>query len=255
MFPSSLPPLDCHAHIAPDVTTAQLSGLNGALVFAVTRTPAEALAASRRADATLLWGFGAHPALPGALAALDPQLLESAVDTHVLIGEIGLDRRGPTAAQQDALEAVLGACQGRPVLLSLHSTGRTRQVLDALRQQPHPGAILHWFNGSAEQIAEGVELGCYFSVNNAMDDTRLALIPRRRMLPETDFPASRKATQADRPGDIRALERRLSTRDGSPQSTIRAAWYRNLDCLVTSAGVRSRLPGRFQEVLDAAAGT
>jgi len=37
-----LPPLDCHAHIAPDVTASQLDGLGSALIFAVTRSLDEA---------------------------------------------------------------------------------------------------------------------------------------------------------------------------------------------------------------------
>ncbi len=62
MSPSpSLPRLDCHAHIAPDVTPAQVAALGGAIVFAVTRSPAEAAAAARRRDDTIIWGYGAHP--------------------------------------------------------------------------------------------------------------------------------------------------------------------------------------------------
>ncbi len=195
MSPSDLPPLDCHAHIAPDVTRPQVAGLKGALVFAMTRSPAEARAAARRSDPTLAWGFGAHPGLPAAIGGLDESALRAAVESHVVMGEIGLDRRGPAGPQRDALEAILGACQGQPVLLSLHSTGRTRQLLDVLREQPHPGAVLHWFNGSTAEISEAVDLGCYFSVNNAMSDERLAQIPPDRMLPETDFPASRVTVQ------------------------------------------------------------
>ncbi len=59
------------------------------------------------------------------------------------MGEIGLDRRGAAEPQRDALRAILHPCQGQPVLLSLHSTGRTRQLLDVLRENPHPGAVLH----------------------------------------------------------------------------------------------------------------
>ncbi len=174
---SELPPLDCHAHIAPDVTRPQIAGLKGALVFAMTRTPGEARAAARRADATLAWGFGAHPGLPDAINRLDDAALHAAVDAHVVMGEIGLDRRGPDGPQRDALEAILGACHGQPVLLSLHSTGRTGQLLDVLREKPHPGAVLHWFNGTPNEISEAIALGCYFSVNNAMSDDRLAQIP------------------------------------------------------------------------------
>lgn len=128
------------------------------------------------------------------------------------------------------------------MLLSLHSTGRTRQLLDLLREKPHPGAVLHWFNGSPDEISSAVALGCYFSVNNAMSDERLAQIPPDRMLPETDFPASRKTTLATRPGDTRALEQRLAQRDGIPRSAVRHGFYRSLARLAAAAQVRSRMP-------------
>lgn len=252
MSPSELPPLDCHAHIAPDVTRPQVAGLDGALVFAMTRTSGEARAAARRSDATLAWGFGAHPGLPDAISRLDEAALRAAVEAHVVMGEIGLDRRGPAGPQRDALEAILDACKGQPVLLSLHSTGRTRQLLDVLREKPHPGAVLHWFNGSPDEISEAVALGCYFSVNNAMSDERLAQIPPDRMLPETDFPSSRKTTLASKPGDTRALEQRLAQRDGIPRSAVRQGFYRSLAGLAAAARVRSRLPRGFQEALHTA---
>lgn len=251
MSPSDLPPLDCHAHIAPDVTRPQVAGLNGALVFAMTRTSGEARAAARRSDPTLAWGFGAHPGLPDAISKLDEASLRAAVQAHVVMGEIGLDRRGPAGPQRDALEAILDACCGQPVLLSLHSTGRTRQLLDVLRGKPHPGAVLHWFNGSPDEITEAVALGCYFSVNNAMSDERLAQIPLDRMLPETDFPASRKTTLASKPGDIGALEQRLAQRDGVPRLAVREGFYRSLAGLAAAARVRSRLPMGFQDALHA----
>ncbi len=107
------------------------------------------------------------------------------------------------------------------MLLSLHSTGRTGQLLDILRENPHPGAVLHWFNGTPNEISEAIALGCYFSVNNAMSDDRLTQIPTDKMLPETDFPASRKITLASKPGDTRALEQRLAHRDGIPETVVR----------------------------------
>lgn len=252
MSPSDLPLLDCHAHIAPDVTGPQIAGLNGALVFAMTRTPGEARAAARRSDPTLAWGFGAHPGLPDAISRVNETVLREAVQAHAVMGEVGLDRRGPSGPQREALEALLDACQGQPVVLSLHSTGRTRQLLDVLRQHPHPGAVLHWFNGTPDEISEAIALGCYFSVNNAMTDDRLAQIPADRMLPETDFPASRKTTLAAKPGDTRALERRLAERDGMPETAVRQGFYLTLASLLATSGARSRMPPNFQNALNAA---
>ncbi|MFD0687993.1 hypothetical protein [Actinomadura fibrosa] len=67
---SDLPPLDCHAHIAPEVTDPQVNALDGAMIFAMTRSPAEAAVAELRSDATIAWGYGAHPGLPAALASI-----------------------------------------------------------------------------------------------------------------------------------------------------------------------------------------
>lgn len=159
-YPSDAP-LDCHAHIATDAIHSQVAGLRGALVFAVSRTPQEARVASRRADPPDL-GLRTHPGLPGALAAISPQPLARAVAGHAVIGEVGLDRRGPAGPRRAALEAVLDACEAQPVLISSHSTERTRQLLAMLRQRPHPGAILHWCNGTPNEITEAAEFGCYF---------------------------------------------------------------------------------------------
>lgn len=223
-------------------------------MFAMTRTPHEARAASQRADATLAWGFGAHPGLPDALAAVTPQALAIAISHHAVIGEVGLDHRGPAGPQRHALEAVLDACDGNPLLISLHSTGRTRQLLDVLRQRPHPGTILHWFNGSPDEIAEAAELGCFFSVNQAMSDERLASVPEGRTLPETDFPSARGATQATRPGDTTALEKRLAASNGVTTTSVRLEWYRNLARLADHAGALPRLSAGFRDALATASG-
>lgn len=253
MSQSELPPLDCHAHIAPDVTVPQVAGLAGALVFAMTRTPTEAAAAARRHDNTIVWGFGIHPGVPAALTAAAGLPLATLLDDFVLVGEVGLDRRGPAAPQTHVLESVLDACKDRPVLLSLHSTGRTRELLAVLRQQPHPGALLHWFNGTLDEIAQAVELGCYFSVNNAMSDERLAAIPAGRTLPETDFPSSRRTVLASRPGHLTALEHRIGLRDGMPEADVRRRWWQNLGRVADAAQATPRLPAAWRDALTRAA--
>ena len=50
-----LPALDCHAHIAPDLTTQQPSSLGQAHAFAMTRSLAEATAVAQRDDKSLTW--------------------------------------------------------------------------------------------------------------------------------------------------------------------------------------------------------
>jgi TatD DNase family protein len=235
LSPSDLPALDCHAHIAPDVTTAQIRALEGAVIFAMTRTPAEARYAANRDDSTLLWGYGVHPAVAGANAALSEDAIRNAIVRHLVIGEIGLDRKTALEPQASALELILRVCKDQPVLLSLHSTGRTSHLLDAVARNRHPGAILHWFNGTRKEIERAAEMGCYFSVNAAMSDERLTWIPRERLLPETDFPSSRRTTQAHRPGDTAFLKQRLSALTGQPAASVREMWYSNLAEIVARA--------------------
>jgi TatD DNase family protein len=82
-----------------------------------------------------------------------------------------------------------------------------------------------------------------------MTDERLAWIPRDRLLPETDFPSSRRTMRARTPGDITFLEERMSTLLNQPTPTIRELWYRNLATLTNHSGVTSRLPAALHELL------
>ena len=253
MSPSpSLPRLDCHAHIAPDVTVPQVAALNGAIIFAMTRSPDEAAAAARRHDETILWGYGAHPGLKTATVQVTEDRVRRAVVNHLIIGEVGLDRGSALHPQQAAFDTILKTCTGHPVLLSIHSTGRTREAVAALGRHPHPGAILHWFNGTEQEICEAAGLGCYFSVNAAMSDERIGWMPRERLLPETDFPSSRRSTRAKLPADIDHLEERMVRLTGEAPEQIRLMWYRNLGRLTRAARVESRLPDTIKKILRAA---
>ncbi|GHJ50606.1 TatD family hydrolase [Catellatospora sp. TT07R-123] len=245
-----LPRLDCHAHIAPDVTRPQVAGLGGAFIFAMTRSPAEARVAVRRADETIVWGYGAHPGLKTSPALVTAEGIRAAVQQHVLIGEVGLDRSAPLGPQQTALATILEACRGKPVMLSLHSTGRTAELVELLEQTPHPGVILHWFTGAPSEVDRATETGCFFSVNAAMTDDQLKLIPANRMLPETDFPSSRRSIKAKIPGDIDYLETRLMSLIGVPQSEVRLMWYRNLADLAQRSKALERLPSALQRTMD-----
>lgn len=200
------PMLDAHAHVAPDVTRPQLAALGDTLVFAVTRSIAEARLVARRNDPGIVWGIGVHPGKPDALADYDEETFKRAIAHFGLVGEVGLDRRGDKTLQQEVFESILRISAEQPVLISIHSTGRTREILDALEKHPHPGAVLHWYNGTPEQIERAAELGCHFSVNAAMQPETIAAMPPERILTETDFPSSRRKTQASKPGDARAVE-------------------------------------------------
>ena len=229
-----LPTLDCHAHIAPDVTHSQLATLGHSHVFAVTRSLSEARLVMNRDDRGLTWGIGVHPAVATARAEYNPEVFRQLLPQFALVGEVGLDRRGTRDEQERILSDVLGACDGKPVMISIHSTGRTRAVLDLVKQRPHPGVILHWFLGTSSELTEAVRLGTYFSVNSAMSDALLAAMPRDRVLPETDFPA--RQVRARTPGETTALEKRLATLWRISDQETRHQLWTNLKRLAVVSG-------------------
>lgn len=231
---TGLPGLDCHAHIAPDVTRRQLATLGDAQIFAVTRSLSEARQVVDRDDPRLTWGIGVHPAVADARAEYDPGTFRQLLPQFALVGEVGLDRRGARREQVQILSDVLDACATRPVMISIHSTGRTREVIELVGRQPHPGVILHWFLGTPDEVTKAVSLGLYFSVNNAMSDEQLTAIPRDRILPETDFPS--RQVRARIPGETGPLEKRLARNWHVSDDESRYQLWTNLKHLAIASG-------------------
>jgi Mg-dependent DNase len=242
------PALDCHAHIAADVTPGQVRALGGAHVFAVTRTLAEAQQVRHRRDTHLTWGLGVHPGVAGTRAAWDPERFAALLPNFALVGEVGLDRRASDlGGQQVILREILRQCSGQQVLLSIHSTGVTAEVTDLLLEQPHPGTILHWFLGTFEEVSAVAETGAYFSVNAAMNRSILAALPEDRVLPETDYPS--RPTKAKRPADVATVERSMSEVWGVTPEQARLRFWSNLRALANAAHVLDRLPDSLGDLL------
>lgn len=244
-FPDFLPALDCHAHIAPDVTSAQVRELDGAVVFAVTRSLEEAGIVARRSDPGFIWGCGVHPGLRESIDSFDVDLFSSMIDRFLLIGEVGLDRRaGSLPIQRRVFQAILEAIEHRPILASVHSAGCPAEVVEALAASPPRGGILHWFTGKAAEIDEAAAVGCSFSVNVAMTDDQIRELPPDRVLPETDFPHARPRVgkTPNRPADISPLEERLAQIWTLDQSQVRSQLFRNLRGTVQRAGMLDRIP-------------
>lgn len=242
-FSIELPPLDCHAHLAPDVTQEQIRALGGAVVFAVTRSLAEAELVAGRADETLVWGCGVHPGVAKARQAFDEDHMRELLANFALLGEVGLDRRaGHLEEQLKVFEAVLRAARDCPLLVSVHSAGCTTQVVELADRFPRSGLILHWFLGDAGEVDRAARAGCYFSVNSAMADGLLRGIPPDQMLPETDFPSTARRGGGRVPGDTSRLETRMAAIYGEPAEHVRWRWYRNLRTLALASGAIDRLP-------------
>lgn len=244
-----LPALDCHAHVSPSVTNSQLEDLGQAIVFAMTREPTEAVEASRRHDRTLVWGCGAHPAYVAQTEAIDLDQLVRRSKSFAVIGEIGLDRRsGNLEHQHRVFRELLDQLSDEPVLMSVHSAGCTRDLVEVMRAHRPKGVVVHWFTGKTSEADELLSLDAYFSVNTAMRHEILGTLPLERLLPETDFPAARRRT-GSKPGDVAALELVLSQIHGSDPAGIRRQFYRNLRRVAVSTGAIDRMPGGVVDLL------
>lgn len=219
----------CHLDLYPDFERAvERCDAAGVFTLTVTTTPK---AWRRNADLTaptkhVRAALGLHPQLVADRAS-EITLWEKLLPETRYVGEVGLDA-GPRFyasfdAQKKAFGRVLDVCaEAGDKILSVHSVRAAKIVLDMIeaRLPPDRGrVVLHWFTGSASDARRAVDLGCYFSINEAMLDKMkpavLASIPRERMLTETDGPFTRADSRAAEPIDagraLKTLARLLGT--------------------------------------------
>ena len=150
----------------------------------------------------------AQACIPGGLAKWDR--LYGLVARARFVGEVGLDfspaHIATREAQVDVLVCVAHACaRTGDKVLSVHAVRAVDQVLDELERASALGAmvgnacIIHWFSGTSDQLTRARRVGCYFSVNPRMLQSKRGrayaqAIPVDRLLLETDEPASAGAS-------------------------------------------------------------
>jgi len=206
----------CHLDLYPDfeaqfrrVAAQQIATL------AVTTTPQawrKNLELASNAP-TVRVALGLHPQLAGQYPT-DLALFERYLSEARYVGEVGLDA-GPQyyrsyTQQKIVFESVLRLCaEAGGKILSVHSVRSHRDVLDLVERylaDTSNRVVLHWFSGSAADARRAVELGCYFSINRMMlvkrDSTLVRLLPRHRILTETDGPFTHIESRVMVPADV-----------------------------------------------------
>jgi len=161
--------------------------------------------------------FGLHPWDAGNRSPVWLEKLEAALAAHpgAGVGEIGLDRwildrakpddprlaglrRSPLAEQIEVFAAQLQLAARDNRHATIHCLEAWGALADVLRTTALParGFLLHAYSGPAEMIRGFADHGAYFSFNGAFLDDRhvrhretFKLIPRDRLLIETDAPA------------------------------------------------------------------
>jgi len=185
----------------------------GLYVLSVTTTPsAWTKTAALALDAPRIrTSLGLHPQLAHERKS-ELVLFETALPETKYVGEIGLDGDPNLKSQWEdqviVFDRILHLCQragGR--ILSVHSRRCAAAVLDRL--EIHRGAgtpVLHWFSGTVRELKRAIDLGCWFSVGPSMlTSTKgrdlVAIMPRNRLLTESDGPFAQLDGRAILPWD------------------------------------------------------
>ena len=244
------PPLDAHAHVDVEIHPRALLSLRAFILVAL-RSQDEFDRATGRDDPLAVWGVGIHPGIAKAVAGFDLDRLRTQLAQTPLLSEIGLDGRSavPAVQQEAVFRQALDAHDDAACVASVHSAGRTGQVIEMLEGHRCSTVVLHWWNGTAAQTRRAVALGCYFSINarNLRTAPALGLIPPERILPETDYPYGDRA-KPSRPGNVNAVERALDHQPGE----LRIRAWKNLGQLIDNAGAAERLPPKARGLIAAA---
>lgn len=243
--------IDFHCHLDlyadPYGVTRECAERN-LYVLSVTTTPSAWAGTSALAQgaARIRTALGLHPQLAHERKTELPMFEKLLPETRY-VGEIGLDGapefRKHWADQQEVFTQILAACQsagGR--VLSIHSRRAATEVLDAIGNAPGAGVpILHWFSGTARELARARDLGCWFSVGPAMlasDKGRKLVVemPRERLLTESDGPFAQIGKLPAFPWDLGVAELALADLWGESLGFVKRTLNENLRRL--NAGVR-----------------
>lgn len=162
------------------------------------------------------------------------------------VGEIGLDlSREGTSTRTEQLRifrAIAGALVGKRKFVTLHSRGAEEDVADILYESGITECVFHWFSGAPKTLKTVIERGHFFSINTAMVTTKngrtlLSLIPRERILTETDGPYIKVAGRPARPCDVRSVLCGIAEVWGSSAEDVEAQVTENFTQLCRSVGI------------------
>lgn len=146
--------------------------------------------------------LGYHPQIVST-AKNELQLFDQLVDQTSYIGEIGLDFSpnfvSSKSNQLSVLRQILSSLKGKNKIVSVHSRGAEKELLELLTEYEINNVIFHWYSGSIKNIPAILDRGYYFSINEAMilsanGKKTIAAIPKNRILTESDAPFNKKCS-------------------------------------------------------------
>lgn len=175
----------------------------GDIIIGMTNTPSHfeiGISHARRYDNIRL-SLGFHPQLAEENQS---ELIKfsSLLSKTSYVGEIGLDFNRFYISSRDvqlsSFDYICGCLSGHKKIISIHSRMAEREVLEILSRYNIATPIFHWYTGPLNLISPIIELGAYFSINEAMTLSEkgrkiISKIPLNRLLTESDAPYNRKS--------------------------------------------------------------
>lgn len=145
--------------------------------------------------------IGFHPQLVGQINS-ELSTFISCLGSTSYVGEVGLDFSANYVStkllQLTCFEEICKNLKGKPKIVSIHSRKAENEVVEIINNNEVSIPIFHWYSGPLNLIPQIIELGGYFSINEAMTLTEkgrriISKIPLNRLLTETDAPYNRKS--------------------------------------------------------------
>jgi TatD DNase family protein len=187
--------------------------------------------------------LGLHPQLAHQRAA-EIELFDALLPEVKYVGEIGLDGganfKEYWLTQLKIFRHILSRINregGR--IMTIHSRASASAVLDEL-DGIEGIPILHWFTGTKRELNRAIDMGCWFSVGPAMLQTKkgnelVSIIPRKRVLTETDGPFAKYNAKPLMPWDVEIAFSQLSCCWGVSEYEARQQVKHNLKELASKA--------------------
>lgn len=239
--------LDTHCHIDlykdPKVIL-DICENRGITVFSMTNLPShfEMGLPFFQSKKYIRMALGMHP-LYATLHQNEFSKFELYLSKTSYIGEIGLDFSKEGIETKDiqlvSFNRILKLVFDKKKILSLHSRGAEKEVLELLLKYKIQNAIFHWYSGGLSLIKNVSDAGYYFSINPAMIKSTsgqkiISKIPRENVLTETDGPFISKGREPLLPGEVEEVIVYLSTIWDTPIDEVQNIISRNFRRLINN---------------------
>lgn len=196
--------MHCHYDMIPDPENyLEQHEVAGDIIIGMTNTPShfEIGCPHVRKYKNIRLSLGFHPQLAEE-NKLELSKFSFLLPSTSYVGEIGLDFNkyfiNSKSVQLSSFDYICACLSGHKKIISIHSRMAERYVVEILRKYNIATPIFHWYSGPLNLIPQVIDLGGYFSINEAMTLSEkgrkiISKIPLDRLLTESDAPYNGKS--------------------------------------------------------------